>query len=152
MTNSGGQNWTTSIPHQSAGKSVYYYIKARTSNGKYFSKPITAPQGNWRFNITSPTAIGINGNNIPKEFKLYQNFPNPFNPSTFISFDIPKESYITLKVYDLQGREVKIIIDGLQKAGSFKAEFNASELASGIYFYKLSSDNISFTRKMILVK
>lgn len=152
MTNSGGQNWTTSIPHQSAGKSVYYYIKARTSNGKYFSKPITAPQGNWRFNITSPTAIGINGNNIPEEFRLFQNYPNPFNPATFIAFDIPKESYITLKVYDLLGREVKVIIDGLQKAGSFKAEFNASELASGIYFYKLSSDNITFTRKMILVK
>jgi agmatine deiminase len=152
MTNSGGQNWTTSIPHQSPGKSVFYYIKARTTNGKYFSKPITAPRGNWRFNITSPTAININGSNIPAEFALYQNYPNPFNPSTFITFDIPKESYITLKIYDIQGREVKVLKDGIQKAGSFKVEFNALELSTGIYFYKLSSENVSFTRKMILVK
>jgi agmatine deiminase len=158
MTNSGGQNWVGAIPHQSAGKSVYYYIKTRTNTGKYFSKPITAPAGYWKFIVLGPT--GIAGNeNIPDKFALYQNYPNPFNPSTKFKVQIArlrngqaKLSEIKLIVYDILGREVKIIANKRFMPGVYEFEFNGSEFPSGIYFYKLIAENYTETRKMALVK
>ncbi|MGH2576022.1 MAG: agmatine deiminase family protein [Ignavibacteria bacterium] len=152
MTNSGGQNWTGSIPRQSAGRTVYYYIKARTNNGKYFSKPITAPRGHWKFNILGPTGISINGNTIPGRYRLYQNYPNPFNPTTNINFDIPKSSFVKLVVYDILGREVTVLINENLNAGSYKYEWNASNLTSGVYFYKLQTEEFKDVRKIILIK
>jgi len=151
MTSSGGQNWTASIPHQSNGKSVFYYIKAKTSNGKYFSKPITAPRGNWRFYIGA-TGISQNGNSVPEKFELYQNYPNPFNPVTIISFDIPMENHVTLKIYDITGREIKTILNGIFKAGSYKVDFDGANLSSGVYFYRIEYDGINIVKKMLMVK
>jgi hypothetical protein len=157
MTNSSGQNWTSSIPHQSAGKTVYYYIKARTSNGKYFSKPITAPKGHWKFNVGGPTGITGNSGEIPVKFFLYQNYPNPFNPSTKIRFDIPSsggigKKNIKLVIYDILGREIYTLVNETLGAGSYEYVFDASNIPSGIYFYRLASESYSETKKMILLK
>lgn len=95
--------------------------------------------------------ININ-TGVPKAFALHQNYPNPFNPSTRIKFDIPKTGYVSIKLYDIVGNEVAVITDGIQNAGYFEAEFNASNYASGVYFYKMESESFSDVKRMILIK
>jgi hypothetical protein len=89
---------------------------------------------------------------IPKQYTLSQNYPNPFNPSTKINYSIPKSSVVTLKIYNILGQEVATLVNGYQNTGKYIATFNASQLASGIYFYRLQSGNVSLTKKMILMK
>jgi hypothetical protein len=84
--------------------------------------------------------------------ELKQNYPNPFNPSTRINFTLPKSDFITIKLYDSAGRFVKDIISGQMMRGSYDFDFNAGGLASGVYFYTLSAESISLTKKMILLK
>lgn len=88
-----------------------------------------------------------------KTFSLYQNFPNPFNPITMIQYNIPKESFVTMKVYDVSGREVKELVNEMQTAGPHSVSFNAVELPSSIYFYTLKAgNNFTETKKMLLIK
>ncbi len=89
---------------------------------------------------------------VVKEFKLEQNYPNPFNPTTKIGFSIPKSDYVDLRVYDILGREVKSLLSQQLTAGEYEVEFDAKNLASGMYYYRLQSgDNVS-VKKMTLVK
>lgn len=102
------------------------------------------------FNIT---ASQNNNNEIPKDYSLNQNFPNPFNPSTTISYSLPKNTYATLKVYDALGKQVALLADDYKNAGNYSVTYDASNLASGMYFYSLTTtDGFSQTKKMILVK
>jgi hypothetical protein len=89
---------------------------------------------------------------IPSEFKLYQNFPNPFNPRTIISYEIPTPTPVVLKVYDLFGREVATLVDGVQDAGFKSVQWDATGMASGVYFYRLSAGRFTQTRKLVLVR
>jgi hypothetical protein len=89
---------------------------------------------------------------LPKQFALEQNYPNPFNPTTTISYQLPVASQVSLKVYDVLGREVMTLVNGRQDAGAYNFNFNASELSSGVYFYRLQSGNFVQTKKMMLVK
>jgi hypothetical protein len=89
---------------------------------------------------------------VPAEFVLSQNYPNPFNPSTRINYFIPEESFVSIKVYDFLGREVKTLVNETKSIGSYEIVFDASELPSGTYFYTLIAENFSATRKMILIK
>jgi photosystem II stability/assembly factor-like uncharacterized protein len=100
------------------------------------------------------TYVGITqtGNEVPSEFGLGQNFPNPFNPSTRISFDIPVRSFSKLVVYDILGNELRVLLRGDINAGKYETQFDASGLPSGTYFYRLESGSFSQTRKMILIK
>lgn len=98
-----------------------------------------------------PIGIG-NENRIPAKYELLQNYPNPFNPVTNIHFSIPKNERVSLKVFDLLGNLIAVINDGSLGAGSYNAEFDGSDLASGVYFYTLSTDEFNETKKMILVK
>ena len=98
------------------------------------------------------TDIAANDNNVPNKFLLYQNYPNPFNPVTTIEFEVPKTQKIQLKVYDMLGREVKSLYDGIISSGIKTINFDASNLSSGIYFYRLISDGYIKTNKMILLK
>ena len=100
--------------------------------------------------------------NLPKEFALVQNFPNPFNPSTTLKYEIPKESYVTLKVYDILGREVATLVNKQQKAGYYEVQFStgggyvyggtAYTLTSGVYFYRIKAEEFTDTKKMILLR
>lgn len=93
------------------------------------------------------------GNTIPTEYSLGQNYPNPFNPTTKIEYSIPAySSHVTLKVFNLLGQEVATLFEGSQNAGSYVATFDASELSSGIYVYRLQTEGISISRKLILMK
>ena len=88
-----------------------------------------------------------------EEFTLFQNYPNPFNPSTRISYSLPNSGYVSLKVYDILGREIETIVNEFQKAGTYAAHFDASNLASGIYFYELQVGNeFVETKKMLLMR
>ncbi|HSW55579.1 MAG TPA: T9SS type A sorting domain-containing protein, partial [Ignavibacteriaceae bacterium] len=95
----------------------------------------------------------ISNGEIPVNFTLYQNYPNPFNPSTTIQFSLPKSGDVTLKVYDILGREVATLLNETKNAGSYEVDFNASQLSSGIYFYQLSVGNeFRQTKKLVLIK
>lgn len=102
------------------------------------------------FTITGSTSA--DKNNIPLRFSLSNNFPNPFNPSTKISYSIAKRSNVTLKIFDLLGTEVTKLVNGEIEAGNYEVNFDASNLASGIYFYKLEAGSFFETKKMILLK
>ncbi len=88
----------------------------------------------------------------PASFELTQNYPNPFNPTTNIKFSIPNSSFVTLKVYDLIGREVATLLNEEKQAGSYNVDFNASKLASGMYIYTLNAGNFTSSKKMMLMK
>ncbi|HEY6950876.1 MAG TPA: 5'-nucleotidase C-terminal domain-containing protein [Bacteroidota bacterium] len=93
-----------------------------------------------------------NATSIPKEFALGQNYPNPFNPSTTFSVDVPRESFVSLKIYNLLGQEVAMLANGTVKAGTYQYHFDASRLSSGTYIYQLRSGDVVQTKKMILTK
>lgn len=95
---------------------------------------------------------GTESPELPAGFALFQNYPNPFNPETTIRYSLQKESHVTLVVYDIIGREVIRLKDEFQSAGTHEVRFNASEYSSGVYICRLTSDNISLSKKMMLVK
>ena len=95
------------------------------------------------------------GNNeTPNTYSLAQNYPNPFNPTTSISFGLPKAGVVKLVIYDLSGKTIATLFDGYKEAGNYSAEFDASNIASGVYFYKLSIDGGAYSQiqKMVLIK
>ncbi len=98
------------------------------------------------------TGIGNIGNGIPAEYSLSQNYPNPFNPVTTINYSIPKSGFVSLKVFDLLGKEVATLVNGNAPAGNYSVEFHSGNLASGLYFYKMNSGNFSETKKLIITK
>ncbi len=89
---------------------------------------------------------------VPKQFALDQNYPNPFNPTTMIRYELPVASTVSLKVYDVLGREVATLVNERQEAGAYSVTFNANTLSSGVYFYRLQAGNFVATKKMMLVK
>jgi hypothetical protein len=101
---------------------------------------------------TIVTGITHNGNEIPKTYSLSQNYPNPFNPSTDIKFSIPKNSAVKLTVFDITGKEVAVLVDGQLNAGIYKYNFDASNIATGVYFYKVEADGFTDVKKMMLIK
>lgn len=115
--------------------------------------PLSAQPGDTGL-ILSLTTLSVieRGPGMPSAFALRQNYPNPFNPATGIRYDLPSTAHVTLTVYDMLGREIAILMDGVQQAGTYTARFDASRLPSGVYFYRLSSGSNVATQKMILMK
>ncbi len=89
---------------------------------------------------------------VPGSYSLNQNYPNPFNPSTKISYSLPEANFVTLKIYDILGREVSTLVNEMKPAGTFEAEFDASKLSSGTYVCKLTAGNYQSVKKMVLTK
>jgi hypothetical protein len=98
------------------------------------------------------TGINPVGNKIPDKFELGQNYPNPFNPVTNINLNLPKTGFVKLVVYDILGRTAATLVNGNLNAGSYKIDFDASKLPSGVYFYRLETEGFSDVKKMMLVK
>ena len=117
------------------------YIYAGTAGSSVWKRPLSE-------------LIGINpiAKEVPDKFSLFQNYPNPFNPTTKIKFQIAKSSFVTLKIYDILGREVETLVNEKQTAGTYQAEWDGSIFASGIYFYKLQTESFSETKKMMLIR
>jgi hypothetical protein len=111
---------------------------------------------NWATNkriiIRSPSGVKNLSGEVPGNYSLNQNYPNPFNPSTKIDFSLPKNSNVKLTVYDMNGREVEVLVNQNLQAGVYEADWHPVNLSSGIYFYTLKTNDFTDTRKMILVK
>ncbi|MBE2227948.1 MAG: agmatine deiminase family protein [Ignavibacteria bacterium] len=151
MTNIG-DTFRANIPAQPLNTKVYYYISATSVSGKTVTKPLPAPRGNIQFTVTNVTGVEPVAAGIPNKFSLHQNYPNPFNPVTKIKFDIAKNTNVKLRIFDVTGREVLKITDAYMTAGSYSYQWNASQFASGIYFYRLDAGEYSEIKKMVLVK
>lgn len=101
----------------------------------------------------NPSSISLTNTEFPDNFKLEQNFPNPFNPSTKINFSIPNAANVTLKIYDINGKEVSELFNQFKQAGNYSYDFVASpEMNSGMYFYTLKADNLIESKKFMLIK
>jgi len=96
--------------------------------------------------------VGNPNSGLPATYNLCQNYPNPFNPTTSIDYQLPHNGFVKLAVYDMLGREVSVLVNGYKKAGYYQVQFNGANLTSGIYFYRINSDNFVAVKKMILVK
>ena len=106
----------------------------------------------FEIDLTGLTDVNPNADVFVNNFTLYQNYPNPFNPSTTITFIISQKEFVTMKIYDIVGNEIAVLLSEEKPAGSHSIEFNASRLASGTYIYKLQAGNNIQTRKMLLLK
>ena len=101
---------------------------------------------------TTPIGIQNITSELPTEYKLHQNFPNPFNPVTNINFDIIKSGVVKITVYDLLGREVETLVNQDMSPGRYKLDFNAANYASGMYLYKITTNDFVDVKKMLIVK
>lgn len=101
---------------------------------------------------TGKEPVGILANNIPQEYSLNQNYPNPFNPITTISYNLPKSSFVELDIFDISGKLVEKLVSENKKAGSFSVIWNASNRSSGIYFYRLTTNDFISSKKLVLLK
>jgi hypothetical protein len=91
-------------------------------------------------------------NNIPSGYSLSQNYPNPFNPTTIITYQIPKEGFVSIKLYDVAGKEIRTLVNAQQSPGNYSYNIDANRLASGIYIYKISVNNFTQSKKMVLIR
>jgi hypothetical protein len=158
-TNSSGDTlWTRTFggSYGDEGESVQ-----QTSDGGYIIggfKNDNGPSGAVDFYLIKTDASGLtdvqieHNPQIPVSFSLEQNYPNPFNPTTTISYQIPELSFVTIKIFDVLGSEIATLINEEKPIGSYEVEFNASELTSGIYFYRLKAGDFIVTKKMVLMK
>ncbi len=128
-----------------------YRLKQIDTDGTYEYYGLTAE--------VDATITSVNDEQLPEEFHLSQNYPNPFNPTTTIKYNIPvvamspvEGQHVSLKVYDVLGNEVSQLVNKLQAPGIYQVEFNASNLTSGMYFYSLSTQGYSETKKLVLLK
>lgn len=125
---------------------MYYTDNGTPGDGFYFD--------DFRVMDYRSTPAGINsvGTEVPDKFALYQNYPNPFNPVTKIGFDLPEKSFVKLNMYDVLGRNISSLVNENLNAGKYSYEFNATNLASGVYFYKIETSKFSEVKKMIVNK
>ncbi|MBL7127415.1 MAG: T9SS type A sorting domain-containing protein [Ignavibacteria bacterium] len=123
-----------------------YFWRANARNGLG-----TGPFSAIWFFTSVVTNISTNGE-IPNEFRLYNNYPNPFNPTTNIKFSIPTQGFVTLKVFNSLGKEVATLVNENTSVGTYEVNFDAGSLTSGVYFYRLQSDNFTETKRMMLIK
>ena len=132
-----------------AAQHSYSFTDKNLQPGKYFYR---LKQMNYDGGYTYSNVVEINVG-APADFTLSQNYPNPFNPSTTISFSVPEKSFVTLKVYNILGKEVTTLVNSIKDAGNYNINFDAGRYSSGVYFYRLSTGTgKSFVKKMILLK
>jgi hypothetical protein len=126
-------------------------VKDNATGGKIINERVSNG-GRLIISNTGIVSLNLLPVQIPAEYILEQNYPNPFNPSTVIRYTVPKQSRISLRVYDILGRVVADLVNEMKEPGAYSVDFNASKLASGIYIYTLQADNVNFARKMMFMK
>jgi hypothetical protein len=147
VTNSKGEYKINNVPTGD------YILVAHKVGSESDYKNVTITEkgmNNLVFNVTPKQHLSVTTD--PFDFKLSQNYPNPFNPNTVISYSVPKDGFVTLKVFNTVGQQVAELISTNQNAGTYNVEFNAQNLSSGVYYYRLETNGFVDTKKMILVK
>jgi photosystem II stability/assembly factor-like uncharacterized protein len=163
-----GSNLLIEVCYNNNSFTLNSYVRGSNAPGKTFHNHADLPSGDGCVDITTGTVqtarpnicfvsniITNEGNTrygVPSEYKLHQNYPNPFNPVTKIKFEVPKSSFVTLKVYDILGRQVSVLVNENKQPGAYSVDFNASSLTSGVYFYRLETASFTDVKRMILVK
>ena len=155
----GGESFDNYLISESAFEAQYAefigdYTNMAVYNGKIY--PVWTRSDQFERSImmalVDESALGVEDNEVVSDFRLYQNYPNPFNPSTKIKYQIADYGFVSLKVYDILGREVAILVNGTQNPGSYEIRFDGSKLSSGTYFCRIKTGNNTETKKMLLLK
>ncbi|MEO8514660.1 MAG: T9SS type A sorting domain-containing protein, partial [Ignavibacteria bacterium] len=147
-TTNGGQNWLGQNCFSQSSLSVIVFTSPNTgfvAGGKGIIGKTTDGGG---------VLVGQNniGDILSNIYSIFQNYPNPFNPVTNIKFDIPKRSNVKISIYDILGKEISVLVNEEMNPGTFEVNWDASNFPSGVYFYKIVTDNYSESRKMVLIK
>jgi hypothetical protein len=147
-----GVNWTVFNISNSGLLSDYVYAIAIDNAGNKWI-------GTWGGGLAVYREGGVildvekeNNKELPTKFVLYQNYPNPFNPATKIKYILPEQSFVSISIYDILGKEIATLVKERKPAGNYELEFNASNLPSGVYFYRMKAGNFVETKKMLLMK
>ncbi|MEO8210945.1 MAG: T9SS type A sorting domain-containing protein, partial [bacterium] len=146
----------------SGGSTYYFHGFNGAGAGSYTSPDSSGADSAVIISMRNPiietarwsTSVGINqiSTSIPDKYNLYQNYPNPFNPTTNIKFDLIKSNNVKVIIYNLLGKEVQVLLNEFLNPGSYKVDFNGNDLSSGIYYYKIVTDDFSDVKKMLLIK
>jgi hypothetical protein len=158
LANSVGALFTSAaqwLTGTGSSRTAHFIYLADTVRGSVVFDGLPSVQTPWiyrtiTFDVTTSVRPNITGN--PMKFELQQNYPNPFNPTTNIRYSVPAAGLVTLTVYNAIGQEVASLVNEVQDAGSYVADFNASRLASGMYLYKIEAGRYTATKKMMLIK
>jgi hypothetical protein len=148
VTSDGGKSWVNN--QSTLMKNLYAVYFSDADRGT-----IVGDMGTVLRAVPSGPTTDVRGditNQLPAEFALFQNYPNPFNPTTAISYRLSAVSFVTLKVFDVLGREVAALVNEVRRPGVYTVRWNASTHPSGVFFYRLQTGKYSETRKMILMK
>ena len=144
---------TISVKWSINGNSVSYLLT--DASGKPLTKKVLTGSGTVQLQIKESTqlVLKVQANEIPTKFALHQNFPNPFNPTTAITFDLPVTSKVTLKIFNILGQEIATLLDQVEfNAGEQTVHVDASKMTSGVYFYQLEAGSFVSVKKMVLVR
>ena len=144
----GAGSWNEPLD---ASHQMYFYVITVAGTYNYVCIPHQS-LGMVGVITANPNAIEPIGTTVPGAYKLNQNFPNPFNPTTNIRFDLPKNSNVRLAVYNIQGKLQEVLVNNRLSAGSYNVDWDASSFPSGAYFYILSTNEFISTKKMVLTK
>ena len=148
-------NFTAGTGFSVAGYSSSTGLQGYFDEFRFYKRALDSTEiaATWNFDLNPiPTSVTPISAPVPKDYALLQNYPNPFNPVTNIKFQIPSAKYVKLAVYDMLGKEVEVLVNETKAAGSYLVSFDASNLSSGIYFYKLITNDFSDVKKMVLIK
>ena len=146
LSSNNGANWTA-VNSGLTSDVVFSFAMAGTN---LFAG--TGGKGVWRRPLSELTSVRLSSEALPARLTLDQNYPNPFNPATTISFSLPSASFVSLKVFDALGEEVSVLLAEVLPAGTYAQQWNATGLASGVYFYRLRAGDVVQTRRMLLLR
>ena len=141
------------VSHQT----IYTYTDNSVNEGESYDYRLADVDYNGNVEYHSLQLMGVSSSNVPEQFILYPNYPNPFNPATTIRYDLPDDAYVTLTIHDLMGRSIRTLVDGPQVAGNGMIQWNATDdagypVSAGLYFYSIQTSKFNKTKKMILLK
>jgi len=148
-------NFTSGTGFSVGGYSSSAGLQGYLDEFRFYKRKLDSAEiaATWNLDLNpTPTSVTPISAKVPKDYALSQNYPNPFNPVTNIKFQIPSAKFVKLVVYDILGKEVEILVNETKSAGTYLVSFDASELSSGIYFYKLITNDFTDVKKMVLIK